>query len=377
MSPMSVRRAAKMQYMWLHNATCTVLLILSVIQPTVSVDPPCGLPLPKTYVVYKLLEREGGIDVDGRLDEKAWEDAPWTDRFVDIQGEDYPTPRYETYAKLRWDDTYLYVAGYLQEPDVFANQTKHDSVVFQDNDFEVFTDPDGNTHHYKEFEINAINTTWDLELSKPYLNGGNANSSWEMPTMKSGTFVEGPVNNPLVPNKYWTVELALPFKGMIHDCTVAMAPPKHGDQWRINFSRVEWHVKNVNGHYEKVPGLPEDNWVWSPQHSINMHLPERWGIIQFSTDPVNTTKFQPSPNWPVYSNLVELYNAEKKFFAINGYFTSNLTQLELPDYVRKGKCASVPHVNVIKLYNFNATVKPFNSSLPKGNIQDDRLIWYS
>ena len=26
----------------------------------------------------------------------------------------------------------------------------------------------------------------------------------------------------------------------------------------------------------KVPGLPEDNWVWSSQGVINMHLPERY-----------------------------------------------------------------------------------------------------
>lgn len=38
--------------------------------------------------------------------------------------------------------------------------------VFNDNDFEVFIDPDGSTHYYKEFEINALNTTWDLELNK-------------------------------------------------------------------------------------------------------------------------------------------------------------------------------------------------------------------
>ena len=43
---------------------------------------------------------------------------------------------------------------------------KFSCLVFLDNDFEVFTDPDGSTHFYKEFEINAINTTWDLELNK-------------------------------------------------------------------------------------------------------------------------------------------------------------------------------------------------------------------
>ncbi|XP_070577820.1 uncharacterized protein [Ptychodera flava] len=299
------------------------------------------------------------------------------ERFIDIQGLDFPKPRFNTWAKMRWDDTYLYIGGYLEETDVFANQTKHDSVVFKDNDFEVFTDPDGSTHWYKEFEINAINTTWDLELSKPYLNGGVANSSFEMPTMKSATYVDGPVNNPSVPNKYWTVEIAMPFKDLIRETSKATAPPKKGDQWRINFSRVEWHVHNVDGHYEKIPGLPEDNWVWSSQHAINMHLPERWGILQFSTDNVNSTKFVRDPNWPIYSALVEVYNAEKKFFAIQGYFTADLKQLELADWVVKGQCAKTPQITVINNYNFNATVFPLDRNLTTGHVRDDRLIWFT
>ena len=35
--------------------------------------------------------------------------------------------------------------------------------------------------------------------------------------------------------------------------------------------------------YVKDPAFPhEDNWVWSPQGEIAMHLPERWGFLQFS-----------------------------------------------------------------------------------------------
>ncbi|XP_006824929.1 uncharacterized protein LOC100368858 [Saccoglossus kowalevskii] len=334
------------------------------------------LPTPKSYVAYQLRQGES-IQIDGKLDDKAWLDVKTTDDFIDIQGEDFPKPRLDTWVKIRWDDTYLYIGGYLQETDVFANQTKHDSVVFLDNDFEVFTDPDGSTHWYKEFEINAINTVWDLELDKPYLNGGSANSSFEMPSMKSAVFVDGPVNNPKIKNKYWTVEIAMPFKDLVRQTCKATAPPKHGDQWRINFSRVEWHVQNVDGHYEKISGLPEDNWVWSPQHAINMHLPERWGILQFSTDTVNSTKFTRDPNWPVYSSLVEVYNAQKKFFAIEGYFTEILNQLDLPDWVTKGLCTKTPNITVIKTYNFNATVVPINQSLPSGYVRDDRLIWFS
>jgi hypothetical protein len=37
----------------------------------------------------------------------------------------------------------------------------------------------------------------------------------------------------------------------------------------------------------------------------------RWGFLQFSTDAINATKFIETPNWPVYSSLVMLYDAEK------------------------------------------------------------------
>ena len=47
---------------------------------------------------------------------------------TDIQGEDWKKPRFRTHAKMRWDDKYLYIGAFLQETDVWANQTKHDSV---------------------------------------------------------------------------------------------------------------------------------------------------------------------------------------------------------------------------------------------------------
>eukprot|EP01045_Picozoa_sp_COSAG04_P060712 COSAG04_NODE_30777_length_260_cov_1.341615_1_plen_35_part_10 len=35
----------------------------------------------------------------------------------------------------------------MEEPDVWANVTTHDTVVCNDNDFEVFINPDGTTHN--------------------------------------------------------------------------------------------------------------------------------------------------------------------------------------------------------------------------------------
>ena len=43
-------------------------------------------------------------------------------------------------------------------------------VLYSKNDFEIFLDPDGDTHNYYELEVNAFETEWDLLLLKPYHN---------------------------------------------------------------------------------------------------------------------------------------------------------------------------------------------------------------
>ena len=58
-------------------------------------------------------------------------------------------------------------------------------------------------------------------------------------------------------------------------------PPRPGDQWRINFSRVQWKTQVIEGAYRKVDGEKEDNWVWSAQGVIDMHRPQRWGFVSF------------------------------------------------------------------------------------------------
>ena len=63
--------------------------------------------------------------------------------------------------------------------------------------------------------------------------------------------------------------------------------------------------------------------------------------------------------------------------AVNGYFTANLTQLEIPAPLRTGQCSYASAVQVEKTYNFEATVKPLDQRLPVGHIRDDRLIWFS
>lgn len=223
------------------------------------------------------------IRIDGRLDDEAWQIAPWTDDFIDIQGADHTIPRFRTRAKMLWDDRYLYIGAELEEPHIWATLTQHDSVIFHDNDFEVFLNPSGDTRNYFEFEINAFNTSWDLFLNKPYREGGKADNSWEIPGLLTAVRVDGTLNDPRDRDRGWTVEMAFPWTAFALRAPVKRPVP--GEDWRINFSRVEWHINIVDGRYEKVAGQPEDNWVWSPQGLIDMHVPNRWGYVHFSTEP--------------------------------------------------------------------------------------------
>ncbi len=291
--------------------------------------------VPRHYICYRARKP---LRIDGKLDDEAWRDAPWTEEFVDIEGDAKPKPRFRTRAKMLWDDQYFYIGAELEEPHVWATLTEHDSVIFQDNDFEVFIDPDGDNHNYYEIEINALNTEWDLRLPKPYRDGGPALNEWEIPGLKTAVFVDGTLNGPRDTDRGWSVEMAIPWK-VLAEFAGCPAPPRDGDQWRVNFSRVEWQIRIVNGRYQKVPNTPEDNWVWSPQGVIDMHRPETWGYVQFSTAPSGRARFRPDPTYHARLRLMEVYHAQRAFRQANGRWAGNPAELRyyLPARVPGGE----------------------------------------
>jgi len=230
--------------------------------------------------VYACLRTRVPPRLDGSLDDSVWAAAPWSADFVDIEGAAMPAPRFRTRMKMRWDSTYLYVGAELVEPHVWATLTQRDAVIFRDNDFEMFIDPDGDAQQYVELEMNALNTVWDLFLEKPYRDGGSADNSFDIAGLITGVKVLGTLNDPADTDSGWTVTLALPWASL-ERASHTRSAPRPGEAWRINFSRVEWRTTVENGRYVKVPGLREDNWVWSPQGVIDMHQPEHWGFVRF------------------------------------------------------------------------------------------------
>lgn len=324
--------------------TCSFLFLLLAALPPVASAQPTGderAPFaPKRYLCYRT---STPLVADGRLDEATWEAAPWTDGFVDIEGDARPAPRFRTRAKMLWDDAYLYVAAVLEEPDVWATLTQRDTVIFYDNDFEIFIDPDGDTHAYYEVEINARGTVWDLMLLRPYRDGGPPIDAWDIAGLGVGIHIDGTLNRPGDRDEGWTMEMALPWR-VLREAAPGRRPPEPGAQWRINFSRVQWQTDVIDGRYVKRTDpatgrpLPEDNWVWSPQGVVNMHVPERWGYVQFSPHAAGTAvdMFAEDPNEAVKWALRRLYYRQRDYRAAHGRYAATLDELSAGDIAVAG-----------------------------------------
>lgn len=332
---------------------------------------------PRTYVCYRA---PAPVVIDGNLDEDVWIKAPFTDNFVDIEGSLRPKPRFRTMVKMLWDDDYLYFGAYLEEPQIWATLTERDSIIYQDNDFEVFIDPDGDTHDYYELEMNALNTVWDLFLVKPYRDGGPAIHAWDISGLKTAVKTSGTINDPSDMDKAWMVEIAMPWE-ILKEAVVPKSAPKPGDQWRVNFSRVEYRMTEKDGAYVKAVDaasgrtLPEDNWVWSPMGLVNIHYPEMWGTVQFSgkTAGQGRESFAKNPAEAAKWALRKVYYAEWALRAEKGGFSADLAALGINAKDLRIRGFAFPPSIQITEGMFEAAYRSESGETWK--IRDDGRVW--
>ncbi len=270
---------------------------------------------PRTYVCYQV---DGKLKIDGKLDEPSWQKAAETEAFEDISGEGFAEPKYKTTAKMLWDDDYLYVGAVLEEPNITAYLTQRDTIIYYDNDFEVFIDPDTDGHNYFEIEVNARNVLFDLMLDQPYRTDGHFFLQWDCPGIQSAIYIDGTLNNPKDVDKFWSVEMAIPRAALTVDFNNLL---KAGNTWRINFSRVEWLKK------------PEENWVWTATGRVDMHMPDRWGYLHFVGKPVGTS--QDEMVYPFDTNIYKLmwamFYAQKDQFEQNQKFFQSIEAFGLTE----------------------------------------------
>lgn len=140
-----------------------------------------------------------------------------------------------------------------------------------------------------ELELNCLNTIWELLLYKPYKDGYSIENPHNLAGLRTAVFVDGVTNSPQTVCTKWSVEMEFALHELLQFDAARRRSATAGDVWRVNFSRVQYALETVVDadtgelRYEKVPETREDNIVWAPTGVIDIHRPEKWGFVLFSS----------------------------------------------------------------------------------------------
>jgi hypothetical protein len=170
------------------------------------------------------------------------------------------------------------------------------------------------------------------------------------------------------------VELAFPWE-VLGKLSTKKAPPSEGDQWRVNFSRVQWQIEIKDGKYHKVKGKKEDNWVWSPQGVVDMHRPEKWGYVQFTRRQPGEVSFVPDVSAPARTALQEIYYAQRTFRRSNRSWAEKLTELTLASDLAADLAKPLELESTSDGYRATATVRGKDGKLQAWHIRQDGKVW--
>jgi hypothetical protein len=311
---------------------------------------------PKSYTLYHTIQP---LKIDGELNEKEWLESPWSDFFIDIEGLQKPAPLNKTRVKMIWDEKYLYIAAQIEEPHIWANKRPEKDVVFRDNVFKIFIDPDNNMNDDFEIQINPQNNMLFLIMNKPYRDGGVPVSGWEPNGYHSAVQINGTINRSEDIDKSWTAEIALPLSAFSFNPKDA----KQNTRFRINFLRSNFDFSIKDGVYSKAldstgKAFPPHYSCWTSQGIINMHYPERWGYTIFSDNTPNTKGETFSiPYSEKQRNYLWLaYYRQKEYFKKNKRYASSMKELETleKDILIDGKTNNL---------NLEATSRQFSISI--------------
>ncbi len=159
------------------------------------------------------------LQVNGTLDDPAWQRAPVTDQFglYRVSGQ---RPACRTEVRALYDERAFYLSVVCYEPAMDEVSNPHhirDSNVFEDDCVELFLDPKRTFTQNFEFELGAEGGILDCR------------NIWEISMMnynpqrvdRVGRYADR-----------WTAQMAIPWEAL------AAQPPRAGDVWLCNVIRV-------------------------------------------------------------------------------------------------------------------------------------------
>jgi hypothetical protein len=193
--------------------------------------------MPKKRNRYTAIFIQEPMNIDGHLDENAWNRAQVLKFLIP---ETLQKPISKTQAKILYDADYLYVGFKAYDQDIWSLLKERDSATCLEDVLEIFLKTHPEKDPYYDFEINALGTVFDALFMKRGAAGNIRRwTQWDCKGLRVGISIKGTLNDWTDKDEYWIMEVAIPFKELP---TLNGIGPKKGDIWLFNLARYDYSV---------------------------------------------------------------------------------------------------------------------------------------
>ncbi len=209
-----------------------------------------------TAEVREIIAPRGtGIELDGILDDEAWQAAPVTEPFLYLSS--HTEAHIQTRVRMAYDDETLYIAVEAEEPNMAAVRSRprerDGDDIWRDDSMEVFLALElGGMRYY--------HLIWNLDGAKYDARHGDAGlaTAWDPEPDWSVTVARG--------EDGWTSEVAVPLAAL------GAETPLKGELWGLKLARSLW---GRGGNRDEDSFT---SWTFCPG---GYHDPAGWGRLYF------------------------------------------------------------------------------------------------
>ncbi len=174
--------------------------------------------------------------------------------------------------KMSYDSLNLYLAYYVSDSIIEANQTQHDSPIYKTDDcVELFLDFDGDGKNYLELGINPNGVYYDylIYCNKAKCGKWESDPNYSLDSISISTIIksdDSDNNEDLILS--YSVYVTIPFKSLENLRKYGYATPSTGTVWKANLFCINPTLKQFNS--------------WSPTKSFGFHQPDFFGEVIFN-----------------------------------------------------------------------------------------------
>lgn len=203
--------------------------------------------------MYKCQYVSADFAVDGNVDKQPWELAESIILVNDATG---GAAKQATEVRLLWGPERLYAAFRCIDTEPNATMRGFNDRLYEEEVVELFVDEEGEGKVYIEIEVNPLNAVLHYAIF-------NQADGRILTFARTDHVIETAVR---MTSDGWDAEIAIAYREFRSG-----RRPQKGDSWRINLYRID-----------RPMGKEIEISAWSPTVINNMHVPSRFGTLEFA-----------------------------------------------------------------------------------------------